>query len=349
MADPPPAPAPAPAEDPATTARPRRRRRLLGRLLLIVPVAAVIAAGVAFWLFWAGPGPTAQPVTIVVEQGSSLARVADQLEQAGAIRGGARAFRGLARIFGSSDSIQAGEFLIPAGASADAILDLLQHGRPVQRLVTIPEGMPSVLVRERLMRVPYLTGDVAVPEEGSVLPNSYSYRRGESRAAVLARMQEAMRRELARLWAQRRPGIAVATPQEAIILASIVEKETGKPSERRMVAGVYTNRLRRGMKLDADPTVIYPITRGRPLGRRIRQSELRADNGYNTYARAGLPVGPIANPGRESIAAVLNPAPTNALYFVADGRGGHVFADTYQQHQANVARWYAIRRARGEM
>ena len=137
-----------------------------------------------------------------------------------------------------------------------------------------------------------------------------------------------MERELARLWAERSANTAVVSPQAAIILASIVEKETGKPSERRMVAGVYTNRLRRGMPLQADPTIIYPVTRGRPLGRRILRSELNADNGYNTYARAGLPIGPIANPGRASIAAVLNPAPTNALFFVADGTGGHIFADT---------------------
>ena len=317
--------------------------------LLFVPVAAILAAGVAFWLLWAGPGPTAEPRTIIVAQGSSLARVAGQLEQAGAIRGGASTFRTLARVFGSSDPIQTGEFLIRPGLSAAGILDQLQHGRPVQRLVTIPEGMPSVLVHERLMRISYLTGDLAVPEEGSVLPNSYSYQRGESRSAVLARMQTAMQRELARLWAARRPDIAVATPQEAIILASIVEKETARPSERRRVAGVYTNRLKRGMALGADPTIIYPITRGRPLGRRIRQSELRADTGYNTYARAGLPIGPIANPGRDSIAAVLNPLPTRELYFVADGTGGHVFAETLQQHNANVQRWYALRRARGEM
>jgi len=317
--------------------------------LLLVPGLAILAAGAAFFLLWAGPGPTREPKTIIVEQGASLARVAQQLDQAGAIRGSAGTFRGFARIFGSSDPIQAGEFLIPAGLSADGILNQLQHGRPVQRLVTIPEGMPSVLVHDRLMRIPYLTGAIAVPEEGSVLPNSYSYRRGESRAAVLRRMQQAMDRELARLWATRRPGIAVSSPREAIILASIVEKETGKPSERRMVAGVYTNRLQRGIPLQADPTVIYPVTRGRPLGRRILRSELNADNGYNTYARAGLPAGPIANPGRESIAAVLNPAQTQALYFVADGTGGHVFANTLAEHNANVQRWYAIRRARGEM
>jgi len=233
--------------------------------------------------------------------------------------------------------------------SAAAILTHLQYGRPVQRLVTIPEGMPSVLVHERLMQVPYLTGEIEVPLEGSILPNSYSYQRGETRAAVLGRMQKAMRETLAQLWQQRSPSTVVVSPEAAIILASIVEKETGKPSERRTVAGVYSNRLRRGMPLQADPTVIYPLTKGRPLGRRIRRSELNARNGYNTYASAGLPIGPIANPGRESIAAVLNPAPTNALYFVADGTGGHVFADTLQQHNANVQRWYALRRARGEM
>jgi UPF0755 protein len=209
--------------------------------------------------------------------------------------------------------------------------------------------MPSVQVQERLMAVPFLTGTVDVPPEGSVLPDTYSYRRGESRAAVLGRMQAAMRTELARLWARRQPGAPVVSPEAAVILASIVEKETGKASERRFIAGVFGNRLRRGMPLQSDPTVIYPVTRGRPLGRRILQSELDANNGYNTYRSAGLPIGPIANPGRASIAAVLDPAQTNALYFVADGTGGHVFADTLAQHQANVARWYAIRHARGEM
>ncbi len=318
-------------------------------LLIVLPALAILAAFAGIWLFWAGPGPYSEPKTIIVEQGSSVAGVASQLEQAGAIRGNATIFRGFARLFGSHAPVQAGEFALRPGMSAWAILTHLQYGRPVQRLVTIPEGTPSVLVHERLMRVPYLTGAIAVPVEGTVLPDTYSYRRGESRAAVLGRMQKAMRRELARLWAERSTSTVAASPAAAVILASIVEKETGKPSERRMVAGVYTNRLRRGMPLQADPTVIYPITRGRPLGRRILRSELNANNGYNTYALAGLPIGPIANPGRASIAAVLNPAPTQALYFVADGRGGHVFADTLQQHQANVARWYAIRRARGEM
>ncbi|HYI46947.1 MAG TPA: endolytic transglycosylase MltG [Allosphingosinicella sp.] len=341
---------PLPSPLPAGEREPGRRLAWPSRklLLILVPGAAILAAFFAIWLFWAGPGPASEPKTVIVAEGSNLTRVADQLEQAGLVRG-AGSFRLMARVFGSGDPIQAGEFVVPPGTSAAALLDMLQHGRPVRRLVMIPEGMPSVLVHERLMRNPYLTGAIPVPEEGSVLPNSYSFRRGESRAAVLARMQAAMRTEIARLWARRRPGSAVGSPREAVILASIVEKETGKASERRLVAGVYSNRLRRGMPLQADPTVIYPVTRGRPLGRRILRSELDAVNGYNTYRRAGLPEGPIANPGRAAIAAVLDPAPTNALYFVADGSGGHVFAETLAQHEANVERWRALRRARGQM
>jgi UPF0755 protein len=217
------------------------------------------------------------------------------------------------------------------------------------RLVTIPEGMPSVLVQEKLASIAELTGAAPLPAEGSVLPSSYDWQRGETRAAVLKRMTDAMSKELDLLWGGRKGTCPVNSKEEAVTLASIVEKETGKPSERRMVAGVYCNRLRIGMKLDADPTVIYPITKGKPLGRRIKRSELNAITGYNTYREPGLPDGPIANPGRESIAAVLDPAPTTALYFVADGTGGHIFADTLAEHNANVAKWYAIRRARGEM
>jgi UPF0755 protein len=182
-----------------------------------------------------------------------------------------------------------------------------------------------------------------------VLADSYSYERGEPRAAVLLRMQQAMERELASLWEGRSPNTVVRTPREAVILASIVEKETGVAEERPIIAGVYSNRLRRGMRLQADPTIIYPITRGRPLGRRIRRSEINQVNDYNTYAMTGLPRGPIANVGREALEAVLNPAETDALFFVADGTGGHVFADTLAEHNRNVERWYEIRRQRGEM
>ena len=310
---------------------------------------AVVAIGGFATFDWWGPGPLARPVMVTIQQGTSLHAAAEQLSYPGAIRGSGTRWYYFARILGPHDAIQAGEYRIPAHASGAAVLDLLQHGNPVQRLMTIPEGMPSIMVQERLAALPYATGDAPLPTEGSVLPDSYSYERGEARAAILKRATDAMTRTIDSLWAKRKGDCPVTTPLAALTLASIVEKETGKPAERATVAGVYCNRLRIGMKLDADPTVIYPTTKGKPLGRRILRSELNADNGYNTYRRAGLPLGPIANPGRASIAAVLDPAPTKALYFVADGTGGHVFADTLAEHNANVAKWMAIRRERGEI
>jgi UPF0755 protein len=209
--------------------------------------------------------------------------------------------------------------------------------------------MPAIVVSEKLSANPYLSGPVPSIAEGSLLPDSYGYQRGEGRAVLVSRMQKAMEKTVAELWARRSTDCPVDTPGQAVTLASIVEKETGKPAERPTIAGVYCNRLRIGMKLDADPTVIYPVTKGKPLGRRILKSELNAKNGYNTYRRPGLPEGPIANPGRASIEAVLHPARTKALYFVADGTGGHVFADTLAEQNANVAKWYALRRQRGQM
>jgi UPF0755 protein len=318
--------------------------------LLALALIAVAGLAVGLWFIqgWSGSGPAKAPTPVVIAAGSSMVKAAKTLEEAGVIASAER-FLFQAKLFGGGSSIKAGEYEFPAGASHSQVLSILQSGKTLQRMVTVPEGMPSVLVHERLMKAPTLTGEVPVPEEGSVLPNSYSYQRGESRAAVLKRMQAAMTKTLDELWPTRSPDSVVKDKREAVILASIVEKETGKASERPMIAGVYSNRVRIGMKLDADPTVIYPITKGRPLGRRIRQSELRANNGYNTYAMAGLPVGPIANPGKESIAAVLKPAKTQALYFVADGTGGHVFANTLAEHNANVQKWFALRRARGEM
>jgi UPF0755 protein len=319
---------------------------MLRRLAWLIGFAAG-AALVATWLLWWNDGAKAGPNSIKVEEGASLSSVADQLAAERLIPGNATTFKAFAKLLGSSDPIQAGEFELPKGASAADVLDILQHGRPVVRLVTIPEGMPSILVQEKLSAVPELTGDAPLPQEGSVLPDSYDWQAGESRAAVVARMQSAMTKALNEEWAKKSPRSVVKSPAEAVILASIVEKETGKASERPMVAGVLSNRVRIGMALGADATTIYPITKGKPLGRMIRKSELAADNGYNTRAMRGLPVGPITNPGRASIAAVLNPAETKALYYVADGTGGHVFANTLQEHNANVAKWRAFRKAKG--
>jgi UPF0755 protein len=317
--------------------------------LLIGGAAVVVAALIAIYALWWASGPKPGPHTIIVAQGSTIGTVARQLEKAGAIPGSARTYRAMARLFGSPDPIQAGEFQIPKGMGGALILELLQHGKPVQRLITVTEGMPSVIVQERLAASRFLAGPVPQVPEGSVLPDSYGYERGEARAMLVKRMQTAMTKTLDQLWAKRTADCPIATKEQAVILGSIVEKETGKPAERPLIAGVYCNRLRIGMKLDADPTVIYPITKGKPLGRRILKSELEAGNPYNPYRNAGLPPGPIANPGKASIAAVLHPAATKALYFVADGTGGHAFADTLAQQNANVSKWYALRKGRGQM
>ena len=319
--------------------------RLLRRLLIGLAIAVGIPLAILVY-GWFAPGPATRATQFTVAEGSSVSGVAAELERAGLIASVTR-FKVGARVFGGNDPVQAGEFEIPKGASASAILELLQHGRPIQRLITVTEGMPSIIVEEKLTANQFLTGSTPSIPEGSVLPDSYSFERGEPRAKVVERMQVAMAKALAEEWKKKTERAVVKTPEETIILASIVEKETGKASERPMVAGVLSNRIRIGMALGADATTIYPVTKGKPLGRMIRRSELAAINGYNTRAMRGLPVGPITNPGRESIAAVLNPAQTDALYYVADGSGGHVFARTLQEHNANVARWRQYRKEQG--
>ncbi len=321
-----------------------KRLGIVAGLLLLVLGAGLFVLGDRML----GSATVEEDTPFVIPAGASVSAVASKLEEEGLVSS-ADGFVLRARLFGSSDPIQAGEFLLTPGMSQAQILQAFQSGDVIRRFVTIPEGMPSIMVHERLMAEELLTGDIEVPLEGSILPDTYAFERGQSRASLIEQMQLAMDKYLAEVWAERGPDIAVETMRDALILAAIVEKETGKPSERRMVAGLYSNRVKAGMLLQADPTIIYPITKGKPLGRRIRQSEIAAVNGYNTYTRVGLPEGPITNPGRESIAAVLNPETTSALFMVADGTGGHEFADTLEEHNANVERWYAIRRERGEM
>ena len=314
----------------------------------LIAAAAVLLGTLGLVLSgWYMGGPLAKDTAFIVPDGSSLGSIAAKLETDGAIAS-ASSFRLRARIFGGGSAIKAGEFLLPKHASPSQILRILQGDEVLRRFVTVPEGMPSVMVYERLIANSLLTGAIAVPAEGSVLPDTYEIERGETRQAVVRRMQAAMQRTLAELWSKRGADTVAKTPQEAVVLASIVEKETGKPSERPMVAGLYSNRVRTGMLLQADPTIIYPITKGKPLGRRIRQSEINAVNDYNTYSMVGLPKGPITNPGKLAIAAVLSPAKTEALYMVADGTGGHAFAATLAEHNANVEKWFTIRKARGD-
>ena len=319
------------------------------RRLLLGATGFVLVALIGIYVLWWGPGPRPGRHTVMIPEGSTVASVARKLEKEGAIPGTAKTYYAMARLFGSHDPIQAGEFEIRRGMGGAAILDLLQHGKPLLRLITVTEGMPAIIVQEKLAANPYLAGPTPPIEEGSVLPDSYGYQRGETRLALLSRMQKAMEKTIDELWPKRSTDCPIAMSEQAVILASIVEKETGKASERPIIAGVYCNRLKIGMPLQADPTVIYPVTKGKPLGRRILKSELQAQNDYNTYRRRGLPEGPIANPGKASIQAVLHPAQTKALYFVADGTGGHVFANTLAEQNANVARWFALRRQRGQM
>jgi len=322
-------------------------RRLATWAVLAAALLLAVIAG-NFIYGWTAAGPLERETSVVIKPGSSITSAAQKLEKSGAVKS-ASAFVNRAKVFGASSTIKAGEFVIPAKASNADILSILTGGKTVQRMVTIPEGMPSIMVYERIMANDRLNGSISMPAEGSVLPDSYAFDKNEPRADVLQRMQDAMTKTMAELWPERSADTVVKNPLEALTLASIVEKETALKSELRIVAGVYSNRLRTGMRLQADPTIIYPITKGKPLGRRIRRSEITDVNDYNTYAMAGLPKGPIANPSRAAIAAVLNPQKTSALYFVADGKGGHVFADTLQEHNANVAKWYALRRQRGEM
>lgn len=320
------------------------------KLVIIVGLLLVVAigGGALFAGTMLGSATIEEETTFIIEPGDSVSKVAGKLEEAGLISS-ADGFVLRAKLLGSSDPIQTGEFNLTPEMNQGEILVAFQTGDVVRRFVTIPEGMPSILVKERLMAEELLTGDIDVPAEGSILPDTYAFQRGQSRQSLIDQMQKAMDEYVAKAWAERKEDIAVTTIKEALTLASIVEKETGKPSERRTVAGLYSNRVKQGIPLQADPTIIYPITKGKPLGRRIRQSEIAAVNGYNTYTRSELPVGPITNPGRESIDAVLNPEKHEYLFMVADGTGGHEFNKTNAEHEEAVGRWYAIRRERGEM
>ena len=328
----------------ASTRRERRGGRGGRALLMLLPLVVLLAAGLAIWGYSApGPAARAGATTVILPKGASTSQIAADLAQAGVIRS-RTLFLLAAKLRGSS--LKAGEYQIASRASLASILADLRAGRIVRHLVTIPEGWTSEMAAEAVARSPVLAGPAVPPPEGTLLPETYEVRRGEDRAAVLARMRDAQARLLARLWAARQPGLPFTSPEQAVTLASIVEKETAVPDERPRIAAVYINRLRAGMRLESDPTTIYGISQGRPLGRGITRAELAAATPYNTYQVAGLPPTPIANPGRAALEAVLNPPQTNELFFVANGQGGHAFAATFAEHARNVARWRVIERQR---
>jgi UPF0755 protein len=307
--------------------------------VLAAVILAMLGAGGAWWARarYLAPGPLPAPRNVVVPRGG-LDEVAGAL-LAGGVIDDPRAFRIAAMLTSRRGPLHAAELGFPAHASLREVLQVLRTARPVQHHLTIAEGLTARQIATLLRGAEALTGDVPVPAEGSVLPDTYAYEYGTSRAVLLARMAAALQTVLAREWAARAPDLPLASPLQAITLASIVERETAKPEERPRVAAVYLNRLRRGMRLQADPTVAFAATGGATLDHRISRADLDRDTPFNTYRVAGLPPGPICAPGLAAIHAVLHPAPGDDLYFVADGTGGHAFARTLPEHEANVARW----------
>jgi len=322
-------------------------RRVIAALVALALLLAAGVAGAAFWAWdqFTRPGPLAQERTLVIPAGSGGASIARRLHETGIITD-ARLFRLGLELWAEPKPLRAGEFAFAAAISPRDAIRLLQSGETVTRRLTVPEGRTVAEVAVQVAAADGLKGEPGpLSTEGSLLPETYHFAHGDSRRALLGRMRKAMTDVLNELWSGRHRPSPLTSPQEALILASIVEKETGVAAERPRVAAVFLNRLRRGMRLQSDPTVVYGITGGRqPLGRPLSRKDLDTPTAYNTYQIDGLPPGPIANPGRAAIEAVLNPDQTKELYFVADGSGGHVFARTLAEHNRNVARWRKLKR-----
>ncbi len=293
------------------------------------------------------PGPLQHPTVIVIPEGEGAITIANRLEREGVISD-KRIFMAGVLYFKARKKLKAGEYAIPKQASIRDVLDTLIKGNVILNSISIPEGLTSEQIVERLRADEGLVGEVsAIPPEGSLLPDTYKFARGTTRDDLLNRMQSEQKKFLDKVWDQRARDLPFKTREEAITLASIVEKETGRADERQRVAAVFVNRLRKKMRLESDPTIIYGIAGGKgTLGRPIYRSDIEQVTPYNTYRINGLPPTPIANPGRAAIEAVLKPATTNELFFVADGTGGHAFAETYPDHQKNVAKWREIERQR---
>lgn len=320
-------------------------RHFAANVLSLLILGLILLLGVLVWgqSQFRAAGPLEEPVVVEVERGAGLATVARTLEEAGAIRN-PMIFRIGARYSGLDEGLRFGEYEIAAHSSMEDILRLMNEGANYFRRFTVPEGWTNWQVVQALKAREDLTGEITeTPPEGTLAPATYDISKDEDRNAVLARMAARQQEILAAAWEARDPDLPVESPDELLILASIIEKETGVPEERGEVAAVFVNRLRQGMRLQTDPTVIYGITRGEgSLGRGLTRVELTEQTPWNTYAIDGLPPTPIANPGRESIEAAANPPESEYLYFVADGTGGHAFARTLEEHNANVSRWRRI-------
>ena len=315
-------------------------------VLTSVAVLALLAAGAAGWalLSWNAPGPGSNPGVILIQPGTRTHAIATQLEDAGLVRRGL-VFEFDLRLKKLASRLKAGEYAIPPRASMAEIAAILESGKSIQHKLTAAEGLTSDMIWKLVAADEVLLGDAGpVPEEGTLLPETYLFTRGTTRKELLARMAKAQSDYLARIWPGRATGLPYTTLREAVVLASIVEKETALAQERPHIAAVFVNRLKAGIRLQSDPTIIYGITKGYPLGRAIKESEITGATPYNTYVITGLPPAPIANPGKEALAAVLKPDASSDLYFVANGRGGHVFAATIAEHARNVIAWRVLQK-----
>lgn len=319
----------------------------LFQVFLSLALTGVIAAAIAaFWVMsqFGAAGPLETDKLVLIEKGSSLRGIARKLEDEGVIDNRMVFMLGT-RAKGAQAQLRAGEYQFKAGMSPLAAMKLLQSGESYYHQITFAEGLTAAEIVALLNGNEVLTGEIeTLPREGSLLPDTYNFHRGDTRADIIRRMQNASKSALEELWENRAENLPFDTPEEAMTLASIVEKETGVPEERARVAGVFVNRLRIGMPLQSDPTVIYALTGGREkLDRPLYRTDWKFESPYNTYLHPGLPPHPIANPGRDSIQATLNPESHDYLFFVADGTGGHAFASSLAEHNRNVAKWRKIR------
>ena len=346
------------AIQPETAAPPPQHSRYAKHPLVVVlnffmmtAVVVVLGLGAALYVGksqFNAEGPLKQTQSVLVSPGASLDSIAGQLERRNVINS-KLAFTIGVQLHKAEDKLKAGEYLFEPGASMYDVMSALVSGKSILHAVTIPEGLTSLQIVARLQADEVLTGSVeAIPAEGTLLPETYKFTRGMTRQQILEQMQRARTRALEEIWQRRVPDLPVQTPDELVTLASIVEKETGKADERPRVASVFINRLRQNIRLQSDPTIIYGLFggEGKPTERPIYRSDIEKPTPYNTYQINGLPPGPIANPGLAALEAVANPSRTNDLYFVADGTGGHVFAETLEDHNRNVVRWRQIEKAR---
>ncbi|WP_434052333.1 MAG: endolytic transglycosylase MltG [Roseibium sp.] len=350
-----PEPAPAP---PQRSRHVRNPLVILSNLIITLAVFGLAAVGGALYFGktkFEEPGPLTEDATVVIASGSGLSGITNRLAGGGVIGDSVFdewVFNLGIRFYKNATDLKAGEYAFAPGVSMHEIMTDLVQGNAVTHSVTIPEGWTTAQILERVREHPILVGEITdVPVEGDLLPQTYTFARGTTRQEVLGQMKEAQERLLAEIWERRTDDLPVTSPEELVVLASIVEKETALADERPRVAGVFVNRLNRNMRLQSDPTILYGLYGGEAWLKdrsAIKQSEINAQNEYNTYQIDGLPPGPIGNPGRAAMEAVANPSRTQDLFFVADGTGGHVFAETYEQHQENVRKWRQIERQRRE-